>query len=113
MPGLPKWTRQVTVLVEATLPVALFEEQYELKERKALAVTTGGESYAITSSEPKVATLIADGCDMQVDTTTISADSPKLKDGFSMSLTLAGKATTIYAKAVSGSGTLYIVVFTR
>ena len=111
-PGLPAWTRTVNVIVEATLPTPLMEEQYELVERKALAVTTGGESYAITSEEPKVATLIVDGCDMYVDTETISADSPKLVDGSSMSFTLKGLATTIYAKAVSGSGTLYIVVFT-
>ena len=111
MPGLPKWTRAVNVIVEATLPTPLFEEQYELKERKALAVTTGGESHAITTDEPKVVALISDGADIQVDTTTISADSPKIKDGASFSFTLAGQATTIYAKAVSGSGTLYIVVF--
>jgi len=80
------------------------EEQYELVERKALSVDTGGQSYAITTSEPKVATLTASGCDMQVDTQPITT-------GVSMSITLKGQATTIYAKATAGSGTLYIMVF--
>jgi len=92
-------------------PASRYEEQYELAERKALAVTMGGESYAITTTSPKVVTLIVDGCDMQVDTQTISADSPKLVDRASISFTLKGVATTIYAKAVSGSGTLYIAVY--
>jgi len=87
------------------------EEQYELVERKALSVDTGGQSYTITTTEPKVVTLIADGCDMQVDTQAISTDSPKLVDGASLSFTLKGAATTIYAKAVADSGTLYIMVF--
>ena len=87
------------------------EEQYELVERKALAVTTAGENYTITTSEPKVVTLIVDGCDMQVDNQAITVDSAKLTDGVSLSMTLKGKPTTIYAKAVSDSGTLYIMVF--
>lgn len=87
------------------------EEQYELVERKALAVTTSGESFAITTTEPKVVTLIVDGCEMLLDNQTISADSPKLTDGVSLSMTLKGKPTTIYAKAVADSGTLYIMVF--
>ena len=94
------------------LPVTVsVEEQYQLQERKALSVDTGGQSYAIVTSEPKVVTLIADGADMQVDIQAISADSPKLVDGASLSFTLKGAATTIYAKAVTGSGTLYIMVF--
>lgn len=95
----------------ATMPVTKVEEQYELVERKALAVTTGGQNYPITTSEPKVVTLIVDGCDMQLDNQAITADSPKLTDGVSLSMTLKGEATTIYAKAVSDSGTLYIMVF--
>lgn len=93
------------------MPSISVEEQYQLVERKALAVTTGGEDYEIQESEPKVVTLIADGADMQVDTTTISTDSPKLVARASLSITLDGQATTIYAKAVTGSGTLYILVF--
>jgi len=94
------------------LPVTVsVEEQYQLQERKALSVDTGGQSYTITTSEPKVVTLIADGTDMQVDIQAITSDSPKLVDGASLSFTLKGAATTIYAKAVTGSGTLYIMVF--
>lgn len=95
-----------------SMPTVSVEEQYQLAERKALAVTTTENDYPITSDEPKVVTLIADGCDMQVDKVSITADSPKLIDRASLSMTLNGEATTIYAKAVSGSGTLYIMVFT-
>jgi len=95
----------------ATMPNV--EEQYQLQERKALAVTDVESSYTITTSEPKVVTLIADGCDMQVDTQAITGDSPKLVDGASLSMTLKGVATTIYAKApgAGDTGTLYIMVF--
>jgi len=99
---------QGTIALPVTVSV---EEQYELVERKALSVDTVGQSYTITTSEPKVATVIVDGTDMQVDTIPITADSPKMVDGASWSFTLKGKATTIYAKAVTGSGTLYITVF--
>lgn len=87
------------------------EEQYQLRERKALAVDTSGQKYEVTTAKPKVVTLIVDGADMQVDTAAIGADSPKFIDGSSLSMTLKGAITTIYAKAVSGSGTLYIMVY--
>jgi len=87
------------------------EEQYVLKEKKALSVDTTGTSYGIVTSDPKLLILIVDGDDMYVDTEPISADSPKIKDGGSLSMTLGGQPTTIYAKAVNSSGTLYILVF--
>jgi hypothetical protein len=87
------------------------EEQYELKERKKLVVTTDGNSYAIATENPKVVTLIAEGDDLLVDTKEISDDSPKLFRNGSMVFTLKGKSTTIYAKAVTSQGNLYIVVF--
>lgn len=102
---------RVPMVPSPTVIVPAVEEQYELVERKALSVDTGGQNYAITTTEPKVVLLVGDGCDMQVDTTTISTDSPKLADRASLSFTLKGKATTIYAKAIADSGTLYIVVF--
>jgi len=95
----------------ATMPLTSVEEQYQLQERKALAVDTGGQNYPITTTSPKVVTLIADGCDMYIDTAAIGADSPKILNSASISFTLKGAATTIYAKAVSGSGTLYIMVY--
>ena len=90
---------------------AKVEEQYKLNERKALTVDTSGASYSITTSNPKLLILIVDGDDMYVDTQPISADSPKIKDGGSLSLTLGGEQITVYAKAVNTSGTLYILVF--
>ncbi len=95
----------------ASMPLVSVEEQYELLERKALAVTVGGENHSIATSAPKVACVIVDGCDMQVDTQAITADSPKFLIGSSWSYTLKGVTTTIYAKAVAGTGTLYIMVF--
>lgn len=107
IPMVPRAETPTTVEIAGT-PV--FEEQYEWAERKALAVDTGGQSHTISVDSPKVAVLIVDGADMQVDTQTITADSPKLVSGATFSFTLKGAATTIYGKAVSGSGTLYIVV---
>jgi len=37
----------------ASMPKTEVEEQYQLVERKALSVDTGGQSYTITTSEPK------------------------------------------------------------
>jgi hypothetical protein len=87
------------------------EEQYEFKERKALSVDTTGTSYAITTSEPKVIILACENDDLYVDTKAISSDSPKLFKKTPLVWTLNGKATTIYAKAVTASGTLYLMVF--
>lgn len=109
-------TIEITVMPDVTVTampeISGVEEQYQLVERKALAVTEAQSSHAIVTTEPKVVTLIADGCDMQVDTAAISADSPKIVDKASFSMTLKGVATTIYAKAGAGeTGTLYIAVF--
>lgn len=110
---MPGYSRVPTygVTVTAMPSISGVEEQYELVERKALSVDTGGQNYPIAVSEPKVVLLIADGCDMQVDTQDITTDSPKLVNKASLSFTLKGKGTTIYAKAVADSGTLYIAVF--
>lgn len=107
---MPGHTPAAPVIVQVTGIIST-EEQYELVERKALAIDTGGDSYEITTTEPKVVTLIVDNCAMQVDDQAITADSPKLADGVSLSMTLKGKPTTIYGKAVADSGTLYIMVF--
>ena len=96
--------------VEITGTVSV-EEQYQLVEREALAIDTDGDSYAIVATSPKVACIIVKGCAMNVDIAAISADSPEFVDGGTFSFTLDGVATTIYAKAVSGSGTLFIMVF--
>jgi len=95
----------------ATMPLTSVEEQYSLAERKALSVNVVGQSHTIVTVNPKVVCLIADGCDIYVDTAAIGADSPKLLNSGSISFTLKGATTTIYAKAVSGSGTLYITVY--
>ena len=94
-----------------SMPLTPVEEQYELVERKAIAVDVAGNSYALTTSEPKVASVVIKGCDMQVDTQAITTDSTEYLSGSSWSFTLKGKPTTIHAKATAGSGTLYIQVY--
>lgn len=104
-------TRIAFPMPEITMPTKLgVEEQYEIKERKALAITTSESSHTITTSNPKIAICIAKGCDMQADTASITVDSPPILDKSAFTFTLKGVATTIYGKALSGSGTLYIVV---
>jgi len=87
------------------------EEQYELKERKKLTVDTTGTSYTTTTTNPALAIIIVDGDDVQLDTSTISDDSPVIKDGGSLSITLGRKQTTFYAKAVNTSANVYILIF--
>ena len=111
-PSLQRLNITVTSMppVEITGTVSV-EEQYQLVERKAIAISTSENSHAIVTTSPKVACIIVKGCDAQVDTQSIDADSPEFVDGASWSFTLDGEATTIYTKAPSGSGTLYIMVF--
>jgi hypothetical protein len=87
------------------------EEQYELVERKALSVDTGGGSYAILTVNPKVLTVVAKGDDIIVDTKAIDSDSPMVLKSGALTFTLKGKPTTVYAKANASSGVLYIMVF--
>jgi hypothetical protein len=87
------------------------EEQYELKERKALSVDTTGTSYTITTVNPKVVILVCETDDMYVDIQAISTDSPKLFKKTPLTWTLNDKPTTIYAQSLTIAATLYIMVF--
>jgi len=84
------------------------EEYYENHEEKALSVTTKETSFKFTKGTPKHVILFADGADILVDfDESISGDSYKILNTGSLSLALQVK--TIYAKTVTGTGTLRIL----
>ena len=89
------------------------EEQYELNERKALAITTTPIYYDILTEGPKRILAVADGADMYIEfNRQIDGDSQKIFNGSSLSITSKG-ITRIWAQAVIGTGTLRLTIFKR
>jgi hypothetical protein len=94
------------------IPVAV-EEQYEVAERKAVSTSTTPVYYDVLTVDPKQILLIAETQDHFVEfNSQISADSPKIFASGSMSLTAKG-ITRIWMQAVTGTGTIRILVFKR
>lgn len=89
------------------------EEQYEVAERRAIATTTTETYYDIITPQPKQVLLIAETVDHFVDINQhVTADSPKIFASGTMSITAKG-AVRIYVHAVTGTGTLRILVMKR
>lgn len=91
-------------------PMAV-EEQYEPAERAALSTSTTEKSYEIITPNPKQILLIAEDQDHLVDfNRPTDASSPKIFSSGSLSMTAKG-VRRIFAKTVTGTGTLRILVF--
>ena len=94
------------------IPVRV-EEQNEVNERRALATSTTPIYYDLITTDPKNILLLAETQDHLVDfNQQITSDSPKIFA--SGNLSVPGKGITrIWVQAVTGTGTLRILVFKR
>lgn len=86
-------------------------EVYDLVEKKKLAVATTQKDYEIINKDFKVLLATAEGTDVQVDFSSIVADSYKVLRGSTYTMTRKKKKVDkLYFKGTA-SGTLWITVW--